>query len=237
MSTVSTKALPGKENNFRSRVAAERRERMQARLLEAVLALYQPGSGGGIPSIDEVIQLAGVSRGSFYKYFESVEQAIRVLGKRLTLEMMADFENLFGQEKNPLTKAIGGTAMTISRAWHDPKYGGFTSHIDPIEYYSRMTVFDILVRDCLDQARQQGYMDFDSLDVAFDLIVGTTVQARRRLVHGVENPFVYINEIVQRVFLGLGVEPQHLDKSSRAVWDRIDAFTPSLGWWRGSETF
>src|SRR5690606_9251088 len=109
-------------------------------------------------------------------------------------------------------------------------------HIDPIEYYSRTTVFDALVRDCLDQARDQGYMNFDSLDVAFDLVVGITVQARRRLVHGVENPYVYINEIVHRVFLGLGVEAQYLDKSTRAVWDRIDAFAHSLGWWRESET-
>lgn len=221
-----------KTSDFRSRVAAERRERMQTRLLDAVLDLYQPGHGGAQPLIDDVIRTAEVSRGSFYKYFESVEHAVTTLGERFTAENMEAFEQLFGQEQDPALKAIGGTAMTISRAWHDPRWGGFTTHVDHVEYFTRASTTNQVVRGCLEEARQQGKMRFDSLDVAFDLIVGATVQARRRLVSGVEAPRAYANEILQRVFLGLGMQPDNLAAVIHMVWLRIADGAPLLGWWR-----
>ncbi|MCY1258366.1 hypothetical protein D9M68_333140 [compost metagenome] len=220
-----------KTGDVRSRVAAQRRERMQARLLNAVLELYQPGHGGAQPLIDDVIRLAEVSRGSFYKYFESVEHAVTVLGERFTAENMEAFEKLFGQEQDPALKAIGGTAMTISRAWHDPRWGGFTTHVDHVEYFTRASSTNLVVRDCLAEARRQGQMRFDSLDVAFDLIVGATVQARRRLVSGVETPRAYVSEMLQRVFLGLGMQPDRLAEVMHSAWGRIANSAPLLDWW------
>ncbi|HHM5199359.1 TPA: TetR/AcrR family transcriptional regulator [Pseudomonas aeruginosa] len=223
-----------KNGDFRSRVAAERRERMQARLLDAVLDLYQPqpGHGGTQPLIDDVIRAAEVSRGSFYKYFESVEHAVTALGERFTAENMQAFEMLFGQAQDPALKAIGGTAMTISRAWHDPRWGGFTTHVDHVEYFSRASSTNQIVRECLADARRQGQMHFDSLDVAFDLIVGATVQARRRLVNGVEAPRAYVDEMLQRLFLGLGMQPDALAATTQTAWRRIAENAPQLGWWR-----
>src|SRR3546814_6029616 len=68
-STAPASVVPNPED-FRIRVAADRRERMRARLLDAVLDLYQPGRGGAHLVIDDVIQTAGVSRGTFYKRSE-----------------------------------------------------------------------------------------------------------------------------------------------------------------------
>ena len=98
----------------RTAAAAIRRARMRERLLDAVLDLYQPGQGSGSLVIDDVICAAGVSRGSFYKYFESLDAAVNELGERMTADLIADFRRLFDDVTDPLVRAVGGAAMAIS---------------------------------------------------------------------------------------------------------------------------
>src|SRR3546814_12397923 len=91
--TSTAPASVGPDPDFRIRVAADRRERMRARLLDAVLDLYQPGRGGAHLVIDDVIQAAGVSRGTFYKYFDSLEEAVDELGERMAAGTIAAFRS------------------------------------------------------------------------------------------------------------------------------------------------
>src|SRR3546814_1657547 len=82
------------------------------------------------------------------------------------------FRCLFDNEPNAAARAVGGAAMAMVRALHDPRWGGFTCRIDYVDYFARASAFDSLVRDALKEARDAGQMSFHSLDVAVDLIVG-----------------------------------------------------------------
>ncbi|MES2300806.1 MAG: TetR/AcrR family transcriptional regulator, partial [Pseudomonadota bacterium] len=106
---MTAPATPHSEDG-RLRLAAERRDRMRARLLDTVLELYQPGRDNAALVIDDVIRAADVSRGTFYKYFTSIEQAVDELGESLTSGMVADFRALFAAESDPAVLAIGGCA-------------------------------------------------------------------------------------------------------------------------------
>src|SRR3546814_16689412 len=121
-STAPASVVPNPED-FRIRVAADRRERMRARLLDAVLDLYQPGRCGAHLVIDDVIQTAGVSRGTFYKYFESLAEAGDELGERMAAGTTADFRRLFDKDPNSDARAVGGVALAMVRDWHDPRWG------------------------------------------------------------------------------------------------------------------
>lgn len=219
------------DEDFRTRAAAGRREKMRGRLLDAVLDLYQPGKGGAHLVVDDVIRAADVSRGSFYKYFDSLDEAIEDLGERLTEGMIADFGTLFGGTPDPAVRAIGGAVMPIARAWHDPRWAGFTCRVDYVDYFARQSAFDLMVRACLDAARQAGQLRFGSLDVAVDLIVGVTVEARRRMIRGVEAPRSYIDDIVGRTFAGLGMDADDAAAALAIAWSRIGSCAPALGWW------
>lgn len=219
------------KEDFRVRAAAQRRERMQARLLDAVLDLYQPGSGGGNLVIDDVIRAASVSRGTFYKYFNSVEAAVDALAERLATEMVADFQTLFGSDSDPGVQAIGGAAMTIARAWHDPRWGGFTCRVDYVDYFARRSAFDQMVRSCLREGKENWLFVFDSLDVAVDLIVGVTVEARRRMIRRIARPRIYADEILSRTFIGLGMSEKVVVADLALIWNRLEAHAPALGWW------
>lgn len=227
---VTPVPAPNAENG-RLRVAAERRDRMRARLLETVLALYQPGRDNAALVIDDVIRAADVSRGTFYKYFQSIEQAVDELGESLTGGMVADFRALFAAESDPAVLAIGGSAMTMLRAWHDPRWGGFTCRVDYVDYFARASALDALVRDALCAARDSGQMRFGSLDVAVDLIVGMTVEARRRLIRAPESPLGYIDEMLACTFAGLGMEPVVFARARNSAFARISEGAGSLLWW------
>ncbi|HEY9578369.1 MAG TPA: TetR/AcrR family transcriptional regulator [Rhizorhapis sp.] len=229
-STAPASVVPNPED-FRIRVAADRRERMRARLLDAVLDLYQPGRGGAHLVIDDVIQTAGVSRGTFYKYFESLEEAVDELGERMAAGTIADFRRLFDNEPNAAARAVGGAAMAMVRAWHDPRWGGFTCRIDYVDYFARASAFDSLVRDALKEARDAGQMSFHSLDVAVDLIVGMTVEARRRLIRQPVAPRAYIDEMLECTFRGLDMAPATLAEARATAWTHILAGAPDMDWW------
>lgn len=226
-----TQALaPGGENG-RLRVAAERRDRMRARLLETVLELYQPGRDSTALVIDDVIRAAGVSRGTFYKYFDSIEQAVDELGESLANGMIADFRALFATENDPVVLAVGGSAMTMLRAWHDPRWAGFTCRVDYVDFFARASALDALVRDALCAARDNGQMRFHSLDVAVDLIVGMTIEARRRLISASEDQATYIDEMLACTFAGLGMEPSVFAQARNSAFARILEGAGTLRWW------
>lgn len=215
----------------RSRAAALRRERMRDRLLDTVLDLYQPGQANGHLVIDDVIRAADVSRGSFYKYFDSLEAAVDALGERLTAGMIGDYRRLFDDDDAPLLRAVGGAAMTMLRAWHDPRWGGFTCRVDYVDYFERASSFDLMVRDALDDARRKGQMDFVSSDMAVDLIVGVTIEARRRLMRGGIAPRSYMDEMLLRIFKALDAPAVTLAAALDTVWLRLARDGPGLAWW------
>jgi len=219
----------------RTAAAAIRRARMRDRLLDAVLDLYQPGQGSGSLVIDDVIRAAEVSRGSFYKYFDSLDAAVNELGERMTADLIADFRRLFDDVADPLVRAVGGAAMAMARAWHDPRWGGFTCRVDYVDYFARASMFDLLVRDALDAARDGGQMQFRSIDVAVDLIVGMTIEARRRLMLRSVEPRAYIDEMIERTFAGLGADPAAIAAASVQAWEIMIRAAPGLGWWRSGE--
>jgi len=216
----------------RTAAAVVRRARMRERLLDAVLDLYQPGQGNGSLVIDDVIHVAGVSRGSFYKYFDSLDAAVNELGKRMTADMIADFRRLFDDVADPLVRAVGGATMVMVRAWHDPRWGGFTCRVDYVDYFARASMFDLIVRGALQSARNGGQMKFRSLDVAVDLIVGMTIEGRRRLLLRCVEPRAYIDEMIERTFKGLGADPSAIEAAAARAWAVMFEAAPGLAWWR-----
>lgn len=219
----------------RTAAAAIRRARMRERLLDAVFDLYQPGQGSGSLVIDDVIRAADVSRGSFYKYFDSIDAAVNELGERMTADLIADFRGLFDDVADPLVRGVGGAVMAMARAWHDPRWGGFTSRVDYVDYFARVSVFDLLVRDALEAARMEGQMNFRSLDVAVDMIVGMTIEARRRLMLRPVEPRAYIDEMIERTFVGLEADPVVIKAASVRAWAVLTEAASALGWWRRGE--
>ena len=102
--------------DFRVRVAAAKRDRMRARLITATQDAYLAADANRTPVIDDVIRQAGVSRGTFYKYFDSLDEVLAVIGRRAADEMLESFDALFASVPDPAVRVAAGPLMALARA-------------------------------------------------------------------------------------------------------------------------
>ena len=75
--------------DHRVRVAEQKRERMRERLIDATQVAYLACEPGRHPVVDDVIRIAAVSRGSFYKHFTAIDELFAEIGGRMAQEMLA----------------------------------------------------------------------------------------------------------------------------------------------------
>jgi AcrR family transcriptional regulator len=222
----------GLAEDFRVRAARQKRERMRARLLEATLDVYEPWGRGRAAVIDDVVRRADVSRGTFYKYFETLEEAVAELGRQLAEETLGNYRDLFSQESDPATRTAGGPVLTLARAAMEPRWGLFTASIDFIEQFSHLDSLYAIVADPLEDARRQGIVRFDSMDAAMDMVVGTTTQAIKRLAHGQQRNRQYILDIAALCLTGLGTSRDQSAAAAERAWSRLSARGSTLPWWQ-----
>src|SRR5579883_1270921 len=90
MQVMSTSKARRKMDH-RTRVGHERSARTESRILEAAMRVFAD-MGPDAPKIDDFVQAAGVSRGTFYNYFESVEELLAATSEWTTRELIESVE-------------------------------------------------------------------------------------------------------------------------------------------------
>jgi AcrR family transcriptional regulator len=110
--------------DHRQRVAAERRERMRARLLSSAMRLVAD-KGPAATSIDDVISTAEVSRGTFYKYFPSPDALVRELAIEIANELIAMAEPVVLSHADPAERVGSGIRLVARLAIDHPMAATF----------------------------------------------------------------------------------------------------------------
>jgi AcrR family transcriptional regulator len=98
---------------------------MRARLLDAGLATIVARGVAGT-SIDEIISTAQVSRGTFYKYFDSVTGLAAHLAHDLAREIGLVLDPLVSEQPDPALRMAVGTRMMLHFVRQHPVIGGLT---------------------------------------------------------------------------------------------------------------
>ena len=112
------------KQDHRTRVAAERRERMRRRLFGSALQLVAK-QGPAATSIDQVIQAAEVSRGTFYKYFDTPDALFDELSLELANEMIRMAEPEVVRIEDPAQRVATGLRLVIQMATSNKEVAGF----------------------------------------------------------------------------------------------------------------
>jgi AcrR family transcriptional regulator len=218
--------------DFRVRVARERREQMRARLLAATFTVYQSASHSAPAVIDDVIRSAGVSRGTFYKYFVSVEEAVAELGSQMALDLLQSIKTVYCDLHDSAERVVGGALMPLARAAMQPRWGAFTSRVDFTQ--QRLSRHDQLLgftMDSLASAREEGVLRFGSLTAAVDVVVGIVVEGMRRSANGHAVGKAYILDLLVIILSGLGAERLVAVRIATEAWNRLVANANILEWW------
>jgi len=216
--------------DHRARVARGRRARMRARLLDAVLSVYPGDLHNGPAVIDDVIRAAKVSRGTFYKYFPSLEEAVSELGSRLAEETVQSVSVLHGHLTDPLLRPATGFQLYLSRAAIEPKWGAFVTRMSDVMPDGQLMQ---IVSGNLRHGTELGVFDIRALDAAVDLAFGALIEAMKHIVAGKPSARTYIERVSAMLLRSFGVPPQAADRAANEASEYLHREGPQmLPWWQ-----
>ena len=222
--------LKKRQENYRVRVARERRERMRAHLLNSVMIVCSGQSSNGPAVIDDVIRHAEVSRGTFYKYFDSLDQAMGELAREMADDMAGGgIVHVYDSVEDPLARTATGFLLYLTRALIEPEWGGFVCRVGLLN--ASGVLAGRIVAD-IESGIASGDYVIPSLQVALDMLIGTKTEAIQRIISGEVGP-EYLCAMTSMALRALGVTPMKADHVVANAFQWICTQAPAhLYWWK-----
>ncbi len=215
-------------NDHRTRVGLDKRLRMRARLVSAIMELWPDrGERGGVV-IDDVIKAAAVSRGTFYKYFASLDEALDAIGRQHADEMTVGIMPVYDGLTSPLDRTATGLQLFLWRGAFDPVWARFVSRGDHL-FHDAELLANVMVD--LDNGRAAGIYRFESIEIAANFVIGSTMGGVSRFIGGKVQP-ILVFELVRMVLLGLGVADDAARDAIARTYRHLTVQAPlALAWW------
>ena len=107
------------KTDHRTRVGRERSARTETRILEAALQVFAE-MGPDAPKIDDFVLAAGISRGTFYNHFESVDELLAATSEWTTRELIETIETALEGIEGPALRFGVGLRLFFAKAQADP---------------------------------------------------------------------------------------------------------------------
>lgn len=197
-------------------------------MLASVMAVYPEGRDGAPAVIDDVIRHANVSRGTFYKYFTSLEAAVQTLASRLADEMASTVMAVYEPLNDVVSRTATGFQLYLLRAHADHRWGAFLAHMGLLKGGSLMLE---IIRTDIENGRKSGDYDIDSVDVAVDLLLGAKIEAISRIISQ-DVGAAYIQTMTGHVLRSFGVSRARAGRAVQTAFDRIMTEGPTqISWW------
>ena len=216
--------------DHRTRVGFAKREKMRARLVAAIIELWPKTQSGISVVVDDVVNAAAVSRGTFYKYFSSLEEALDTIGCELADEMTAGIMPVYDGLSDPLHRTAAGFQLFQWRAAFDPMWARFVSRTDHLFRDSELLA-NVMVD--LQNGRESGVYRFISVELAADFVIGATIGGISRFVTG-RSSDSDILDLTRMVLQGLGVDEDRTREAITLTQAHVTEHAPGrLRWWRG----
>ncbi|MGC3985609.1 MAG: TetR/AcrR family transcriptional regulator [Pseudorhodoferax sp.] len=225
-STSEGKAPPLPDH--RVEVAARRREKMRARLLEATLAVFSRPSRTA-PDIGDVVDCAKVSRGTFYLYFQTLDEALQTLVQQQSDEMTRACLPFYDMLKEPCQRFAVGCRLFLMRASMDPQWASFMTRAMPLDNKQLLAGY---MHEDLEQGRALGQFRYVDGHAALDIELSTLIAGIGSLGKGVPDPESYMDECIRIALTGLGCAPDlcerslHFSRKHLQGWTWVRTGTP-----------
>jgi TetR/AcrR family transcriptional regulator, ethionamide resistance regulator len=193
------------ESDHRQRFAAERRQRMRIRLMQSALQLMAT-KGPANTSIDDVIIHAEVSRGTFYKYFDTPADLMVAVAKEVSNEILRELDPVVLTFDEPAERLSAGIRLILRFVRSYPVLGSFIVRIGwPHIDHSEHLFYTYVVRD-IKLGMRSGSFKRMHLDVAANVMAGSLIGAINTLSTSKDAPNNYPDQMALCVLKGLGVE-------------------------------
>jgi len=190
------------DEDHRSRVAAVRRAKTRNRLVHSAISVFAD-KGVDTSVIDDVIEAAGVSRGTFYNYFQSNRDLLLAVNQQLGDEIILTVEKTVANLTDPAQRVATGLGLLIQVTRDNPQLARFIAQVG-LEAASPASSCYSYLGDQIQQGVYQGRFCECPLDISLDLLAGTTLFAVLRISQGgISN--AHVHNAVASALRGLGL--------------------------------
>lgn len=176
---------------------------MRMRLIESALIVFaDKGIDGAI--IENVIELAQVSRGTFYNYFKTNEELLGAVLVQIGNDLIDLVDKTISHRKDPAERLACGLRMVLGEAASHVYLARFATKIGMDIWMHNSLALLYVPRD-LRGGIEQGRFAVSDISLAMDLVAGATFAAvyaiatRRNLSPG------YPEDVTYHILLGLGM--------------------------------
>jgi len=199
-----------KIQDHRIRVAASRREEMQNVLLFSALSLASEKSIHEI-DVEDIILHAEVSRGSFYKYFPSVQASVLALVSQLARELNTEIEAITHQIPDTATRLVITTKLTMRFLVKVPLLGNFLIQLPWPSQNSEVNVFKHISAD-VELCIKEGVFSKMPASIGCNLLVGSLIGGVHTMLAKPASSSGYENKVLHPVLVGLGLDLKAADE-------------------------
>ncbi len=184
--------------DHRTRVGRARSARTESRILAAALEVFAE-KGPDAPVVDDFVQAAGISRGTFYNHYQSVERLLEATSIWTIDSAVRAIDRSLRGVEGPGLRFGTGIRLFLSAAEANPVWCLFIARVwklGPLEVPRRD------VRDAL----RRGEFHVPTLEVAMDVVLGGMREALFR-IGGEQAPRGYRDRVVETCLQALGASP------------------------------
>lgn len=207
--------------------ASPRRERMRLILIEAATRLFAK-QGVDATTIDEIVDLAGVAKGTFYNYFTDRADIARAVASGIRHQLNAAVEEINRGIENPAERVSRGARLFMALVVRDPVHARMLARI-----YEGGTEADgganRHLRGDLEEGMAQGCIRVPCIEAALHLVVGVATVAMRHLLDAGAGEDIargegYARDMTVVLLQGLGLSPAEIDSALKRPFN-IDGVT------------
>jgi AcrR family transcriptional regulator len=206
--------------DHRVEVAARKRALTRTRILDATIKVIA-SAGRQLPVIEDVGREAGVSRGSFYLHFQSLEEALQAVSELQSDQFTRDILPVYDLLKEPWQRFSVGFRVFLKRAEADPIWASFVTRSHAI---SAQLLVGAYMREDLQRGLAIGQFNFGDIEVAVDFMLGASAAGIYALGAGVADPKAYMDESVRMGLVGLGCSASLREKAVKFSHTYLDGW-------------
>lgn len=167
--------------DHRPRVAAERRERMRMRLLATAVRIGAE-KGPAALTIDDIVVGAEVARGSFYKYFPSIDALLTEVATQIANEIIRLAEPVVQQLEDPAERVACGIRLVSRAAVERPAVAAFLVRLGWPDVRGPDMLLDFVRRDLAAGIRQRRFVRMP-ITLALNITAGAVLGASRCMLY------------------------------------------------------
>jgi AcrR family transcriptional regulator len=211
--------------NHRTKVAENKRATTRHKLPDAAMRLYSDHTGP-TPVIDDVIREAKVSRGTFYNYFDQMDEVLAAISQELSDQMTTGILPVYDVLQEPWQRLSVGFHLFMVRAMLDRKWASFVTRVDAWQHNTLVAKY---IEADLKQGKARGQFSFDRLDVATDFIMGASAYSIQTIRDGVPEPHLYMDAQVRVALICVGCSREICEQGVAFSLSQLQAWASDDG--------